>query len=170
MIYVGFSYPKRFKIGAWLIAKWMGKPYSHVYLKFVSPSITNTIYQASHGMVHFTSEARFLEDNTSIKEIAIPAKDTTRLLALRHAISLAGEAYGYIELAKIFAYDIIFNVTGKAQGFQNSKGFVCSELAGKLLTDLYGITWHKPTHLLRPDDIEKGLTNGADAIYQGKKS
>lgn len=156
-VVLGFSYPKKFKIGAWLIAKWMGKPYSHVYLKFESNRIPNTIYHASHGMVHFMTEKNFLKDNNIIKEVRLPSDEIGRLVVLTHAMEISGIKYGYSELFKIVLTDICTYLKCPIFKTHNGTGYICSELLGEILEDLYNIKWNKPKHLLKPSDIEEVL-------------
>lgn len=158
VLHVGFSYPKKFKIGAWLISKWMCRPYSHVYLRFPANKISSTVYQASHGMVHFSTEENFLKNNVSIKEITLNTEEISRLVILQHCMNLAGEGYGYIELVKIFLLDICDYIGLKVYS-HNGRGYICSELVGEVLETILDIKWDKPTYLLKPKDIEDKLTN-----------
>lgn len=156
-MYIGFSYPKKFRIGAWIISKWIGKPYSHVYLKFESDKIPNTIYHAANGMVHFMEEENFKSINNILKEVKLPPSDTARKVILTHAIYLAGIKYGYTELFKIFLFDICSYLKLPIFNSYNGSGYICSELVGEVLEDYYGIRWNKPKHLLKPNDIEEAL-------------
>lgn len=161
MIIIGFSYPKKFLIGAWLISKWLGKPYSHVYLKFKSDKIPTTIYHAANGMVHFMEEQNFKSINTVIKEIELPNDPVSKRIALTHAIYLSGVKYGYSELFKIVLYDICTYLKCPIFKSHNGAGYICSELVAEILEDRYGIRWNKPKHLLKPNDIEEMLDGKA---------
>lgn len=161
MITIGFSYPKKFMLGAWLIAWWTGKPYSHVFLKFKSNKIPNTIYHAANGMVHFLEEENFKSVNNIIKEIDLPYSEHTKRIALTHAIYLSGIKYGYSELIKIFLYDICTYLKCPFFKTYNGAGYICSELVAEILEDQYGIKWDKPKHLLKPNDIEEMLDGKA---------
>lgn len=156
-LYIGFSYPKKFRIGAWVISKWLGKPYSHVYIKFESDTIPNTIYHAANGMVHFMEENNFKSINHIIKEIKLPPSATARKVILTHAIYLAGVKYGYIELLKIFISDVCTFLNCPIFKSYNGAGYICSELVAEVLKDYYGIQWDKPHHLIKPNDIEEVL-------------
>lgn len=157
MMYIGFSYPKKFKLGAWIISKWIGKPYSHVYIKFESNKIPNTVYHAANGMVHFIAEENFKAVNNVIKEIKLPHSDIARKVILSHAIYLSGIKYGYTELFKIFISDICTYLNCPILKSYNGAGYICSELVGEVLEDYYGVQWNKPKHLLKPNDIEEVL-------------
>lgn len=152
-MYIGFSYPKKFKIGAWLISKWIGKPYSHVYIRFDSPKIGSTIYHAANGMVHFRSETNFLKDNIVVKEYKLEVIPEKRHDILLHCMNLSGEPYGYSELLKIVFMDICAFLGCMLIKTYNGKGYICSELIG----DVFDYNWKKPKHLLKPNDIEEAL-------------
>ncbi len=154
-IYIGFSYPNKFKIGAAAIAWWMGQPYSHAYIRFESsdPAIPSNVYQASHGMCHFQTYENFKEENTPVKEYIIPVSAELRKKVLINCMNLAGIGYGYIELAQIFASDLA-NYAGMELHFGDNPGYICSELVGALCTQDLGLSFSKPCHLLKPVDVD----------------
>lgn len=157
-IYIGFSYPKEFKIGAYAIKKWMGTEYSHVYLRFESssPEVPSNVYHAAHGMVHFREFENFKKDNLVIKEYAIEVSQSGRLKTLVDCMYLSGEGYGYAELGKIFATDIA-HFLGCQLVTYDGRGYICSELVGDLLVKQLQLKFDKPTHLLKPLDIDLKL-------------
>lgn len=155
--YVGFSYPKEFKIGAKAIAWWTGANYSHVYLRFESSKIPSSVYHAAHGMVHFRSLDNFSKDNYIIKEYEIELDEDSRLKTLIRCMNLSGEKYGTKELLKIFISDLAFAICGKVLVFKDSRGYICSELVGELCRDILGINFQKPLFLLKPTDIDLEL-------------
>lgn len=156
-IYIGFSTPSCEKIGSKLIKMWTGKKYSHVYLRFESNKVPSTVYHAANGMVHFITLENFLKKNKTIVEYKIEIDDVKRIEFLINCMKLSGEKYGYIELIKIFTSDIIHQLSGKNIQFNNSRGYICSELVGVMLTKLFNIKYKKPTYLLKPQDIEEAL-------------
>ena len=157
-IYIGFSSPNKFKIGAEAIKFWTGANYSHAYVRFVSnhDEIPSTVYQASHGMVHFRSFDKFQEDNKIIHEVCLLCDDKTKLKVLAHCMQLSGESYGYIELVTILLSDIANSFNIKL-ATKDGHGYICSELVGTLLTQHFDIKFNKPCHLLKPTDIYKAL-------------
>lgn len=157
-IYIGFSYPKEFKIGAAAISYWLSSPYSHVYLRFESSKIPSSVYHAAHGMVHFRSLENFAKENNIIKEYEIEISEEDRLKTLIKCMNLSGEKYGTKELLKIFISDLAFAICGKVLVFKDSKGYICSELVGELCRDILGINFQKPLFLLKPTDIDLELT------------
>lgn len=156
-IYVGLSKPNTTKIGAEAIAWWMGKPYSHAYIRFESsdPDIPSNVYQASHGMCHFLTLENFEQTNFRVKEYVIPVSNEIRKKVLIRCMKLAGVKYSYAELAKIFVSDVA-NYLGYSLKFQNSQGYICSELVGDLSGSL-GIAYQKSCFLLKPVDIDHAL-------------
>ena len=158
-LYVGFSSPIEFKIGAYAIQKWCGTEYSHVYLRFESsnPKVPSNVYHAAHGMVHFREFENFKLQNRVIKEYCIEISDEDRLDILIECMFLSGEGYGYKELCKIFATEVIYTLLKKEIRTKDSKGYICSELVGTLLTDKLKLAFCKPTYLLKPIDIDYKL-------------
>lgn len=158
---IGFSYPKKFKIGAFLISWWTKRPYSHVYIEIPIRSLSrDTVYHAAHGSVHFRAKEKFLRENNTVVEYELDVDRELRLKVLDKCIELAGEDYGYIELAKIFLMDICHYFKCKFIDVNgDGKGYICSELIGDLLLTL-GYEIKKPLHLLKPNDIEEILQNG----------
>jgi hypothetical protein len=157
-IYIGFSYPKEFKVGAKAIAWWTGANYSHVYLRFESSKIPSSVYHAAHGMVHFRSLDNFSKENYIIKEYEIELGEESRLKTLIRCMNLAGEKYGTSELVKIFISDVAFAICGKLLVFKDSNGYICSELVGELCRDVLEIVFKKPLFLLKPTDIDAELS------------
>jgi len=158
-IIIGFSYPKHFKIGAALIAWWTNQKYSHVYVRFESSNskIPSNVYHAAHGMVHFISYENFLKTNNTIIEYKLSVDDEVRTDVLVHCMTLAGEKYGHMELIKIFISDLVYTLTKKHISFCNSKGYICSELVGKIMNYILDTKFEKPLNLLKPNDIEEKL-------------
>lgn len=156
-IYIGLSYPNKFKIGAWLISKWIGRTYSHAYIRFAEGKISSTVYQASHGMVHFKTQENFIRDNLVIKEYAIQVSDDCRINVLQHCMDLAGEKYGYLELFKIFILDILNWANLPIPKTYDGPGYICSELVADIMQQTLNVIWDKPTYLLKPSDIEDKL-------------
>ncbi len=163
-IRIGFSYPKKFKIGAKSISWWIGAPYSHVYIRFESsdPRLPSNVYHAAHGMVHFKSFENFCKENFVIKEYKIEVDQDARVEFLAHCMRLSGEGYGYCELIKIFAADLVHSVFEKNIKFKNGKGYICSELVGELLSKRMGVRFYKPLYLLKPNHIDIALASISD--------
>lgn len=154
MFYVGFSSPKKKKIGSELIKWWTKSPYSHVYIRFESSKIPSTIYHAAHNYVHFISYDRFLTQNTVYSEHRIEVTEALKSEILTHCVNLSGEKYGYSELAKLFFMDLAHRM-GCKLAFHDGKGYICSELVGEVLKKFFNVTFDKPKYALSPSDIEK---------------
>ncbi len=160
-IHIGFSKPNTFKIGAELIALWTNSPYSHVYMRFDYETSKSAIFHAAHGMVHFKSPSNFEKENTTIKEYSLEVSVLEHDEIFDQCMELAGEPYSKLTLLKIFISDIIFSTTGKVIAFENSPGYICSELVGKICSDRFGMRFDKPIFLLKPSDIDEELSRGA---------
>lgn len=156
-IVIGFSSPKQFKIGAEAIKYWCSKPYSHVLVSWKSGRIDRTlVYHASHGSVHFNSAQTFYEDNKIISSYELDITEDQYIKLVAKCVDLAGIDYSVIELFKIFIKDMGDKLGYSINNFENSKGYICSELLGELLIDL-GASFDRPTFLLRPDHIEQAI-------------
>lgn len=157
-VYIGLSSPKDWKIGAEAIKWWTGKEYSHAYVRFEHLDERSTVYQASHGMVHFTSKDRFLGDNKSIKEFKVDLSSEQRKAFMDLCWDLCGESYSTCELAQIFAVDLLHKV-GIKLTVEDQKGYICSELVGALCIDTLGMKFSKPRYLLKPQDIDEAFSS-----------
>lgn len=160
-IIIGFSKPKKWKIGAAAIMLVTKSPYSHVYIKFESsiPGIPVTVYHAAHGMVHFLSEENFVKNNLQIAEYAMDTSIEERRQLLTHCMNLAGDPYGISELFKILITDALSNMGIQIKTY-NGSGYICSELVGIFLANIWGVAFTKETWLLKPLDIESALLSG----------
>jgi hypothetical protein len=131
-VYIGFSRPKKFMPGAWLIQKWMGTQYSHVYLRLYSAYTEQwLVYQASHGMVHLIEWESFKEKAIIVTEFErlIPPADLKN--TIKFAQKLLGSPYGYIGLARIALSKWFKPLLGDGE-----KSFHCSELIATIFPDL----------------------------------
>ena len=156
-IYIGFSYPRKFKIGAWLISWWTKTPYSHVYIRFPEKKISSTVYHAANGMVHFRTQENFLKENEIIVEYTIDSTEEAKLAVLQHCMNLSGEKYGYSELIKIFLLDLCDRLGCNQFKTYDGIGYICSELVATIMSDFMLVSWKKPKYLLKPKDIEDKL-------------
>lgn len=166
-IYIGLSKPVKWKIGAEAIKLWIHRPYSHVYIRFVSSNaaIPSNVYHAAHGMVHFRAFDNFLKDNVVVKEWEIDITDNEKTQILSHCMKLAGEPYDTLNLLKIVCVDI-FNSIGIKLKTYDGVGYICSELVGAIMTDQWGYTFSKPLHLITPELIDKALTEQVDSTVR----
>ncbi len=150
-IIIGCS--RNYLIGSEAIQWWLGTNYSHVYARWhLDSQDRDIIYQASHGMVHFTSLENFTKNNIIVKEYILDLTDEQFKRFSRKCIDLAGEKYSTLQLLQIF-------VCGLSNGkltFEDQNGYICSELICELLED-FGIEFSKPKYLVQPDDIIKAL-------------
>lgn len=153
-IFIGFSEPNKKKIGSEAIKWWTNSSFSHVYIRFEGESLGITyLYQASHGMVHFIAYDNFIKQNKTVEEYEVEVTPEQYRQALRISMMLAGEKYAYSELASIFIYDVSEKL-GKPYDTGDADGYVCSALVAKTCIELLGLSFNRPSHLLRPIDIK----------------
>lgn len=161
-IIIGAS--KNNKIGSRLISWWMNAPYSHVYIRWhLNTQDRDVVYHAAHGMVHFREFNKFSKENTTTREFVLNITDEQFQKLSQKCIDLSGEKYPPVELFQIFISDI---TKGRVK-FKDQKGYICSELLSILLFDL-GVLFTKPSFLMRPDDIIKGLEKISIPRMRGK--
>lgn len=153
---VAFSYPKKFKIGAWFLKAFMRRPYSHVLVYWESVSLERTlVYHAAHGQVHFIEKHNFLKQNDIVKEFAITVSEEQRIALMQRCVDLAGQPYAYAELVTMGIHELL----GEGYIPKDCPGYVCSTLLAELLEDILGKKLNKPKHLVKPNDIEDLLTS-----------
>jgi len=151
-IVVGFSRPRKFKIGSLFIRAWQGfTQYSHVYLKFENRWLgVDVVYQASHGNVNCIEYNNFINDNIIVKEFVLDASDDKIRQAVRSCIFLLQKPYGYFGLLKLVLKKA-FNFSAKGDG---TRSLHCSELACIICPDLMV---DKDPDFVEPIDLYKYL-------------
>lgn len=149
---VGFSRPKKFKIGSYFIRAWQGfVPYSHVYLKFENKWLgVDVVYQASHGAVNCVEYNNFISSNIVIDEFMIDMSDDSIRQAVRSCIFLLQKPYGYLGLFKLICKKL-FKIEAKGDGI---KSLHCSELACIICPDL---AINKDPDFVEPIDLYNNL-------------
>lgn len=152
-IYIGASRPKERKCGASLIMWHLGTDYSHVYIRFNVPQLgRELVFQAAHGSVHLIAYEHFIDTNIAVKEVPLSLSNEQFIEFTNNAIELLQQPYSILELVQIFLSDI----SGGRIHFENAPGFICSELTGKMLTDL-GHKFNKELWMLTPKDIMESI-------------
>lgn len=157
-IKIGFSKPNKFKIGAWLIQKWINKEYSHVYIRYIDDQGRDIVFQAAHGTVHPVLFTIFLKENVVCKEIDMEFSDLEYQEVRDFYYYNMGSKYDYFNLIKIVVYDLMIRFNLKINT-NDCSGYICSELAAKMLKKVKNIIFNKSLNLVRPDDVEITLTN-----------
>jgi hypothetical protein len=143
-IIIGFSSPSEWMIGAEIIKWWQDTPYCHVYLRVFSPwAGEDVIFQASHGHVHNISAEAFLSGNTVYSEFRYDMSDSQFRSVYKYLIDTLQRPYSYLGLLEIACSKVL-----KLHG-DGSKGFVCSELAGRAFPEFLT----KPADLITPADL-----------------
>jgi hypothetical protein len=152
-IVVGFSSPKKFKIGAYLIKWWINKPYSHVYINWTDSQDRDVVWQASNGCVHTILKQNFIKENNIVKEITLEITEEEYEKLRDFCYEHSGSVYSHSDLVTIVIYDLAIRL-GLKPVFENVKGFICSELVAKMLATVFEAFLPKPDYLMRPDDVE----------------
>lgn len=152
-IIIGFSRPKNKAIPffSWAIRAIDKTQYSHVYLRWFSPTAETWVtYEAAGHSVRFLSNKLFEKNLDVVREFEIEVSQECWPKLLRFCLDNASVPYGIkqilgIGIAKLFKL--------KQNPFKDeSDTMVCSELVGRVLEHM-GIVFDKPLDLLDPKDI-----------------
>lgn len=130
-VIIGFSKPKKWKIGAECIKLWSNCAFSHVYIvehrRYVGRTL---VYQASHGNVNCISKENFLKENDVVSEFEIIISTCAYAKTIQYCIDSLGADYGQIGLIKI-----VLSKKFKMHG-DGSRTFHCSEFAIRAVPEL----------------------------------
>lgn len=151
---VGFSRStKPFAIGSLLIRWYMGTPYSHVYMKFDSPSMNRSlIYEAVGVGVRFIGLERWKNHALEVDSFELEVSEENYKKIMQFCIDQSGIEYGFWQNLGI----IIANICKKSNN-SLTDGENCSEAIGEILK-LEGFEIHKDLNLLTPKDIHEILS------------
>lgn len=154
-LHVAFSRPKKFAIGSWAIRLATKSSYSHALLRWHSKSLNkDLIYQASHGMVHFTSGERFDANHEMLAVYEIQLTDEQHKAVMKKCIDLAGTEYGYWALIGM-ALERFSGIKNPFRDGDNT--FVCSELVGEVLRQAKLVPLDIDLELAGPKELEQAL-------------
>ena len=155
---VGFSKPQHrfFPIFSWVI-RWVDKTeYSHVYLKFNSEFLKETLlYEAANGYVNFRSLELWNEKNKVVTEFEINMSDEQMQVLLKWCVRNSGKPYSVKQLVGI-GWNYVrkaFNYPPKNIFKNEEDGIVCSEVLARILSVVYGIDTGIDFDLVDPRDI-----------------
>lgn len=127
---LGFSKPKKLKLGSLLIRAWMGfTPFSHAYIKFWSNKYQLwMVYEASHGDIHFEEWENWLTKNKPIKEFDVLKTPEEETAIVKWCIQQCQKPYSFKALLLIpFGY-VSEDIDGDGQS-----DFVCHKFAAKAI-------------------------------------
>lgn len=131
-IIVGFSTPKCWNPLSWMIRKAEGTEFSHCYIKFYSATYDMwLVYHASHTMIHFLGEEKFLEKNKIIEEYELDLSVAIKVSLIRNAIHRCGIPYGFLQMIGMMFSRFIylwFHYKIKNPFADGEKTEVCSDL------------------------------------------
>lgn len=148
-ITIGFSKStKKFAIGSVLIRWYMQTPYSHVYMKFDSPSLNRTlIYEAVGAGVRFIGSHRWKEHAEEVASFELEISDENYKKLMQFCVDNAGIEYGFYQNLGI----LLANMCASNKNTLTD-GINCSEAIGEIL-ELEGYKIDKDLNLLTPKDI-----------------
>ena len=152
-ITIGFSTPKKFKLGSFLIRKFEGSEYSHIFIKMnaspKSPLPFAKVFQASHGDVNAIAYDVFKKDNHIFHEYELEIEDDKYYEVATWLWFQLGKPYGFTQL---------LGIAFKVKMSNNKEDrFICSELAGMILKEYLCFDISKSLDYISLDDIKKIL-------------
>lgn len=153
-ITIGFSRSiLKFPIGSILIRWYMGTPYSHVYLRFESPSMQRSlIYEAVGAGVRFIGLEKWKTHAKEVDSFQFEISDENYKKLMQFCIDQAGDEYGFMQNIGV----VLANILRKSNNAFTS-GENCSETIGEVL-ELEGFKIEKDLNLLTPKDIHEILS------------
>lgn len=151
---IGFSRSiLRFPIGSILIRWYMGTPYSHVYLRFESPSMERSlIYEAVGAGVRFIGLEKWKQHAEEVDSFELCIEDENYKKLMQFCIDNAGNEYGFMQNLGLVWANILRKRKNPLTSGQN-----CSEEMGEVL-EREGFEITKDLNLLTPKDIHDILT------------
>lgn len=160
IITIGFSKPsnKFFPIFSWAVRAVLKTPYSHVYMKFHSDSLSrDIIYEAVGKGVRFVGLKQWSKKAIPVKEFQIDINQEQYLRLMQYCIDMSGISYGTVQNLGTFIA-MVFNL--KKNPFENGNSqIVCSELIADILEQL-GYKFEEDKDIITPKDIYQALENG----------
>lgn len=130
---VGFSTSRKFKLLTYLIRLVEKTKFSHVYIKWYSDYFKRwIIYQAEVGGVQFMSSEMFDQDNVTLSEFEYEMSDDQHQKVVQFAMDNCGRPYGYSSVLGFFLQSLGIKIP---RLFDNTKSFICSELAATILKE-----------------------------------
>jgi uncharacterized protein YycO len=158
--YVCFSKPKKFKIGAWLISKFLNKPYSHTYLEYYSAYHDENIFYESRGV-----GVRHFGQNEHDKNYCVTHKyeifvtNTQKKDGMKFLLNISGTKYPFMQNVGIFIHRVLqkFGINIKNPW---TKGINCSELVSYYLSHYTDFKMNIDQNLVTPRHVDEFLSQG----------
>ncbi|CAB4125155.1 hypothetical protein UFOVP53_70 [uncultured Caudovirales phage] len=155
-IKIGFSCSSSWKIGSAALKWYMDTEYSHAYIRYQDSQDRDVVFQAAHGTVHPILFENFIKENKVTHEFEIEFSHEEYQKLRNFYYSEMGKPYAYKDLFIILAYDTCKKIGIKVQD-GNIPGYICSQLAATVLSEIKGYKFDKPLNLVRPNDLFKKL-------------
>lgn len=132
MVVVGFSYPKSFKLAAWLIKLASNNYYSHSYIGFYSEDLRKCyIYHATTHGVSTTTDHTFFEKNQKVTEYVFSVDTAKYAKLVEWAYINEGKKYGFLQVFGLALKKIavLFDFKLKQPFGDGGQTYFCNELA-----------------------------------------
>jgi len=157
-LYIGFSKPRnhRFPIFSWAIRAFERTRYSHGYIRWYSKGANAEIcYEASGNELKFVCKKVFDRRINPIHEYELEITKEQYRKLLNFCMTNAGVDYG---VKQVFGILLVRLFGLKKNPFSDGRAsWVCSEVAGTILQEIYGINLGLDLDVAGPKAIDKYL-------------
>lgn len=150
IVSVGFSYRKGFAPGSSLLRAYMGRPFSHTYLKVKFNNFEDfSVLQSTGDGVSILSYSNFCEKNFVVTEFALDVSKPLFWKICNEFHRLAGTKYGFAQNIGILAFDL-----GLCDRNPFKHGINCSEWVALALQEIWPDSSSAfDVDVVRPDQI-----------------
>lgn len=139
--------------GSQIIRLFMNTPYSHVYLKFYSPTLDRVlIYEAVGSGVRFIGSIAWSQHAEEVASFPLQICNSSYLQLMQYCIDNAGRKYGFLQNIGV-ALSYVFKE--KFNRFKEGKN--CSEVIADIL-EMEGIKIDIEKNLITPKDVYNRLS------------
>lgn len=168
MIYVGYSSPRGFKLGAEVIKLWMDTKYSHTFILYQDKETKMwLVFHAAHGSVHLLNFEAFLKNNKIINLFERPADDYQYDKFKKYLYSNLAKKYGVLQIFAIVFRRILPKFVFPYLLMNGDEQFICSELVADVELDCFNgaLLLNDYIDLTSPSDLMPYYVNNFKQVY-----
>lgn len=155
---IGFSKPKhlKFPIFSWLIRAWEGVGYSHVFLRWYSPSYGKyLVYHAAGSGLHFLGEEQAKRQLDVVVEYELDITPSLKHRIVSYCLQKAGTPYGLWNVVGI-ALKRLLRLSKNPLADGEDTQF-CSEFVSRVLVEHFDVELPKSPDSMGLVDLEQLL-------------
>ena len=167
-LYIGASVTVDTLIFSEVVKFYIGKPYSHVYIRYQDPFTKQEIVsESSHGEAHKMTLSKWYLSNRIVEEYEIEVSEEVFRAILTNINNRLQASYSELNIIGMPFYDMAAYCNSPffmrlftklfADGVDST---ICSESAAFTLS-LLGIQFNRPNDFVRPDHVINALEKAA---------